>query len=80
MNNKKIYVETSLPTSIVHKNIEKSANSETILKGMGTPQSMKHLEAAVAEMYDLNMNPCGLIRFVQLDNDLCAIDGTIGNI
>lgn len=54
-----------------------------ILKGLGSSLSEAFQvsnEAAVAEMSNINHVPNGLIRFVQLDQNLCAIDGVIDGL
>lgn len=48
---------------------------------MGSNMS-QNLESAVAEITNDETRPHninGVIRFVQIDQDYCAIDGTIGN-
>lgn len=48
---------------------------------MGSNMS-QNLESAVAEITNDENRPHninGVIRFVQIDQDHCAIDGTIGN-
>ena len=80
IKNSKVYIETYLPTFQVEKEIEKITGSYAILKGMGSAvtNSLPNLDAAVAEVCNRNFEPMGVIRFVQLDNEHCAIDGTIG--
>ena len=80
---RKIYVETVLPTSIVHEEVEKCTESNAVLKGMGSglKNSLPDIDAAVAEIGSLPDRPYninGVVRFVQLDAENCAIDGTIG--
>ena len=85
--NNKLYIDTTLPTSIVHNEIEKNLNKLVVLKGMGSAinDSMKtKTDSAVAEIMsdENNKNHCirGVIRFVQLDDDKCAIDGTVDGL
>ena len=81
IKNSKVYIDTYLPTFQLEKEIEKITGTYAILKGMGSavPNSLPNLDAAVAEVCNRKFEPMGVIRFVQLDNDFCAIDGTIGN-
>ncbi len=84
-NLKRVYVKTTLPTSIIHDEIEKSSNSLAVLKGMGSglTESMQNIDSAVAELSSHHSKPynvMGVIRFVQLDENYCAIDGTIDGL
>lgn len=84
LSHNKVYVDTVLPTSIVHSRIEELTKSVTVLKGLAstldTAGQAKYKEAAVAEMIDADNAPCGVVRFVQLDENNCAIDGTIDGL
>jgi hypothetical protein len=84
-NLKRVYIKTTLPTSIVHDEIEKSSKSLAVLKGMGSglTDSMQNIDSAVAELMSHDSKPfnvIGVIRFVQLDENYCAIDGTIDGL
>ncbi len=76
-----------MPTSIIHNEIEKNVKALAVLKGMGSAindSMITKTDSAVAEIMsdDNNTNHCirGVIRFVQLDNDKCAIDGTVDGL
>ncbi len=82
-----MYVDTILPTSIIHKEIEINLNKLAVLKGMGSAindSMITKTDSAVAEIMsdDNNKSHCirGVIRFVQLDNEKCAIDGTVDGL
>lgn len=75
-------VDTVLPSATVLNEIETCTNSVAVLRGMGS-KKIEHLESAVAEIQnDLSRpyNIMGVIRFVQIDQDHCAIDGTIDGL
>lgn len=82
----KVYVETDLPSSIIQRYIENEFNSAAILRGMGAGNWSKgkyETTAAVSIIsnYDELIKPIrGVVRFVQLDENNCAIDGTIDGI
>ena len=74
-----------MPSSIVHHEIEKIAKSLAVLRGMGSSLniSVKNLDTAVAEISSDESKPFnikGVIRFVQLDDEHCAIDGTVDGL
>ena len=63
---------------MIQNEIESSTKSLAVLRGMGSNMK-ERLDSAVAEILNHeNNNINGVIRFVQIDNDHCAIDGTIG--
>ena len=69
----------------MHQEIEKNARSLAVLRGMGSTLniSIKNLDTAVAEMSSDETKPYnikGVIRFVQLDDQHCAIDGTVDGL
>jgi hypothetical protein len=76
-----------LPTNLVQNELEHLTNNLAILRGMGSSlqTSVKNLDAAVAEISsddetNRSVNIKGVIRFVQLDDDYCAIDGVIDGL
>lgn len=81
----RIYVKTSLPTAIVHEKIENLTGNLAVLRGMGSgiSNSVENLDAAVCELSNdehLSLNIKGVIRFVQLDEQRCAIDGIVDGL
>ena len=81
IKNNKVYVDSVLPTSILHSQIEALTKSVTVLKGLGSTNGQgPSKEAAVAEMINSENLPCGVVRFIQLDKNNCAIDGTIDGL
>jgi copper chaperone for superoxide dismutase len=85
-NESKIYVETNLPSAVVQKQIEKETNTLAILRGMGTSNwtREKYQTAAAVSIisnFDELLKPIrGVVRFVQLDDSHCAIDGTVDGL
>ena len=82
LDKNKVVIETVLPAAVVQNEIETCTNSAAVLRGMGS-KTTEYLESAVSEIANdenkqFNIN--GVIRFVQLNNENCAIDGTIGII
>lgn len=75
----RVYVEAHIPTSDLHHELERITNTLVVLKGMGTV-----MDSAVAEIMSDENKPehqiRGVIRFVQIDQDNCAIDGTIDGL
>jgi hypothetical protein len=77
----KVIIETALPSAYIQNTIETCTNSMAILRGIGS-NMIQYNESAVSELTNDENRPFkinGVIRFVQLDNNNCAIDGTIGN-
>lgn len=72
-------MDTNGPTFLIHQEIERLANTLVALRGMGTI-----MDAAVAEMLSnesrTDYQVRGVIRLVQIDDDNCAIDGTIDGL
>ncbi len=69
----------------MHSEIEKSTQSLAVLKGMGSTleKAIKNIDSAVAEISNDEssaFNIKGVIRFVQLDEENCAIDGTVDGL
>jgi copper chaperone for superoxide dismutase len=73
----------------VHEKIENLAGSLAVLKGMGSGigvngnSKLENLDAAVCELNNdenLPLNIKGVIRFVQLDEEHCAIDGIVDGL
>jgi copper chaperone for superoxide dismutase len=85
-NESKIFVETTLPSAVVQKQIERETNTIAILRGMGTSNwtREKYLTSAAVSIisnFDELLKPIrGVVRFVQLDDSHCAIDGTIDGL
>ena len=76
----KVIIETVLPSAFIQNEIETCTNSMAFLRGIGSKLS-HYKESAVSELANDETRPFkinGVIRFVQLDDDYCAIDGTIG--
>ncbi len=75
----KVYVDSVSPTFLVHQEIERLSNTLAVLRGMGTIN-----DSAVAEILseenDSKHNVRGVIRLVQIDDQNCAIDGTIDGL
>ena len=79
LDTNRIIIETSLSSGLIQNEIESCTKSLAVLRGMGSNLN-ERLDSAVAEISDYeNNNVSGVIRFVQIDTDHCALDGTIGN-
>jgi copper chaperone for superoxide dismutase len=84
----RVYIDTTLPTSILQDKIENLTQSLTVLRGMGSSTSNTtnlDVDAAVAEINsDSNIvnskKVIGVIRFVQIDANHCVLDGTIDGL
>ena len=81
---KKILIETNLPSALVQKKLEVQTNAKSILRGIGSSRdstSNKFQQTAavsiISNFNDLIKPIRGVVRFVQLDDKNCAIDGTI---
>lgn len=74
-----LYVEANIATSVLHEHIEKATNSLVVLKGIGNLMDSGVAEINSEEHRD--HHPIrGVIRFVQIDFDNCAIDGTVDGL
>ena len=77
----RVYVETNLPSSDISKLIETKTQSLAALRGLGpcSPNSSTvDVDSAVAELTTSAIN--GVVRFVQLNQDVCAVDGVIDGL
>ncbi len=81
----KVYIETDLPCSIVHKHVETEFGCVAVLKGIGASNINNNdqtirTDAAVSiiSSFDENIEQVrGVVRFVQLNGAKCAIDGIL---
>ncbi|XP_028405838.1 copper chaperone for superoxide dismutase-like [Dendronephthya gigantea] len=80
LHDEQVTVETNLPSGLIQQILEQTGR-KAILRGHGATQdrSTFHIGAAVAIMSGEN-NIQGVIRFVQVDNKRCIIDGTIDEL
>ncbi|CAM1297398.1 CCS (predicted) [Pycnogonum litorale] len=74
LNKQQVIVETSLSTSTILEKIE-STGRNAVLKGYEAKTG--HLGAAVSELKDRCK---GVIRFIQLDEETCLIDGAVSDL
>ncbi|XP_067013336.1 copper chaperone for superoxide dismutase [Anabrus simplex] len=78
-----VIVETTLPSSEIQKLIE-SSGRRAILKGYGDSAKAGHQGAAVAMLGGLTGSALGdvkgVVRFVQVDEDTCVVDGTLDGL
>lgn len=74
LNNQRVVVETSLPSSEILRCIE-DTGCRAVLKGYGSVSG----GTAVAELFGKN-GIMGVIRFVQTSDDRCIIDGTVDGL
>ncbi|XP_069821347.1 copper chaperone for superoxide dismutase-like isoform X1 [Dendropsophus ebraccatus] len=72
-----VVVETTLPASEVQELLE-STGRRAVLKGMGSVRS-QNLGAAVAMMAGMG-SVQGVVRFLQVSEDTCIIDGTVDGL
>ena len=82
-NESRVLVTTVLPTSVVHQMLESTLGTPAVLKGMGSGIANTNLDAAVCEISQdetLPLDIKGVIRFVQLDQENCAIDGVVDGL
>jgi copper chaperone for superoxide dismutase len=82
----KIFVETNLPSSVILNQIERESQSIAVLRGMGTSgwtNEKRQTCAAVSIISNFDERPKpirGVVRFVQIDDNNCAIGGTIDGL
>ncbi|CAF2846443.1 unnamed protein product [Rotaria sp. Silwood2] len=80
LSSKRLVLNTTLQSSKIQKLIEQSLDTNAVLLGAGKP-----LGAAVSALYS-NMNQPferrthGLIRFIQVDDEQCIIEGTVDGL
>ncbi|CAF1455937.1 unnamed protein product [Rotaria sp. Silwood1] len=80
LSSKRLVLNTTLQLSKIQKLIEKSLDTNAVLLGAGKP-----LGSAVSALYS-NMNqpfecrPHGLVRFIQVDDEQCIIEGTVDGL
>ncbi|CAI6365935.1 unnamed protein product [Macrosiphum euphorbiae] len=78
-----VTITTDQPSSLILNSIEKTG-IKAVLKGYGSATLDKNLGAAVAMLggstgySKLGIN--GVVRFVQINNDECIVDGTIDGL
>jgi copper chaperone for superoxide dismutase len=71
---------------VIQKHVEKEFKSLAVLRGMGTStwnrqKSQTSAAVSIISNFDERIKPIrGVVRFVQLDENNCAIDGTIDGI
>ncbi|XP_019714061.1 copper chaperone for superoxide dismutase isoform X1 [Hippocampus comes] len=75
----RVLVETSLSSGEVQALIE-STHRQAILKGMGSFEEQRDLGAAVAMLAGKEGRVQGVVRFLQLCEERCLIDGTIDGL
>ncbi|XP_051921637.1 copper chaperone for superoxide dismutase-like [Hippocampus zosterae] len=75
----RVLVETSLSSGEVQALIE-STHRQAILKGMGSSEEHGDLGAAVAMLAGKEGRVRGVVRFLQLCEERCLIDGTIDGL
>ncbi|CAB4002671.1 Copper chaperone for superoxide dismutase [Paramuricea clavata] len=80
LRDEQVTVETNLPSGEMQQLLEETGR-KAILRGHGTTQdgSPSHIGAAVSIMSGEN-NIQGVIRFVQVDREICIIDGTVDGL
>ncbi|CAF0912518.1 unnamed protein product [Brachionus calyciflorus] len=71
VNNQRLNIETWLPLSCLHQILEEITNSEVSLTGMGNMT-----DAAVVQLVNYS-DIKGLIRLIQINENVCVIDGII---
>lgn len=83
----RLYVETTLPSATVLSLIENEFKSQALLRGMGSmtnEMSQKYGTTAAVSIisnFDSRSKSIrGVIRFVQINEDSCAIDGTVDGL
>jgi copper chaperone for superoxide dismutase len=83
----RLYIETTLPSATVLNLIENEYKSQALLRGMGSMSNELYKKygtiaaVSIISNYDNRPKPIrGVIRFVQLDEENCAIDGTIDGL
>ena len=82
----KIIVDTNLPSAVVQKEIERETNGIAVLRGIGTSNELseKYRQTAavsiISNFNELSKPIRGVVRFVQLDDSYCAVDGTIDGL
>lgn len=74
--NQRVLVETILPSQYVQNLIEKTQR-HAVLKGAGSATG-RHLGAAVAMLDAPGIS--GVVRFLQLDTEMCLVDGTVDGL
>ncbi|XP_060711335.1 copper chaperone for superoxide dismutase-like [Hemiscyllium ocellatum] len=77
VNTEQVLIDTTLTSKEVQELIE-STGRRAVLKGMG-PSTLKDLGAAVA-MLGPEGNIKGAVRFLQLSEKLCLIEGTVDGL
>jgi copper chaperone for superoxide dismutase len=84
---RKILIETNLPSAVVQKQLEDETNTKAVLRGIGSSRDsisnkMRQTAAvSIISSFDDLIKPIrGVVRFVQLDDKTCAIDGTIDGL
>lgn len=75
----RVLVETSLRSGEVQAMIE-STHRQAILKGMGSFEKQSDLGAAVAMLAGKERRVQGVVRFLQLSEERCLIDGTVDGL
>lgn len=73
----RVVVETTLPSLKILELIE-STGKMAVLQGMGSSQTLKHKGAGVAQVS--GNGSMGVIRFLQADDNICIIEGTIDGL
>ncbi|XP_022197059.2 copper chaperone for superoxide dismutase [Nilaparvata lugens] len=84
VDNGTVLVETSLPSSIIQDRIE-STGMKAVLKGFGSSKDGISNKMAAVAMLGGNTgygagSVRGIVRFVQLDDSLCVVEGTVDGL
>eukprot|EP00794_Sanderia_malayensis_P011691 gene11691-12904_t len=74
---KQVLVETKRPSGTVHEILERTGKT-VVFRGHGYARGPGHVATAVSHVFGNNVN--GLVRFVQIDDDACIIDGTVDGL
>lgn len=83
LNDGTVLVQTTLPAAIIQEKIE-STGMRAVLKGYGADNPRGPIQAAVAMLGgECGYGPDqvkGVIRFVQVDDDGCVVDGVVDGL
>jgi len=82
LDTKRLLVETTLQSTKIQNLIENSLNTGAVLLGSGGERSLGAAVSAISSSTNTNKDQPvhGLVRFIQIDENSCIIEGTIGGL